>query len=495
MTGILGKLEEISNLQASAPPEQSPARSPNTSRFEKLANQVLDEAGIAKSLGPQGLLLRVTFDPEGRLVWGALRPEGPNLTLAGFGAGMSGDLQRLRWAAAQHDFSMGLLHWMTEMQPLSLFRHEALQALLAALRALLESADPCARVVELMEILSTSDFPAKVSASILRLFRILSWPLADETNDQLARQELRIAERFVVEIDQQPGGRRALNTLTSIFLRNVAEIWDLALLETVLTPETDLVVQADDALHAVPVAWLQLNDQPLYHRVRSVRASLAPQLDALLKELDLEPPATAERRLLSISYFKPKDPAREAGKWLHHGHLRLADRFGAICVAGADVKTGTVGSVRAALEQYGSFATAAICGHGDFEQAGIRLGGEEGEEIPWQGQGCDLSRVGWLLLVSCSIGRVSRTGDLDVEGFCVQLAVHRARSILACRWPVLCDEAVAFANEAVSQFLELDDQPDRRTLALAAARRTLCEGEDPLVGLNTAAAFELYGLG
>ena len=175
--------------------------------------------------------------------------------------------------------------------------------------------------------------------------------------------------------------------------------------------------------------------------------------------------------------------------------MRLAERFGLESLAGADRTTGTVGAIRAALEEKRSFAVASICGHGDFERAGIVLGGAADEEVLWEGQGCDLSGVDWLLLVSCSIGRASRTGDLDVEGFCVQLAVHRARSILACRWPVLAVEAAAFANEAVRQYLELEGQPERRARALAAARHAVCEGERPLVGLNTAAAFELYGLG
>lgn len=491
MTGLL---EGMSSPQAVSPPAEPPARSPFASRFEDLAQRGLDEAGVAGSLGPNGLLLRITFDPEGRLVWGALRSDGPRLDLAGFGAGAPGDLQRLRWATARHDFSMGLLHWTAKMRRAAPLRSATWEAFLPALRELAESAEPGARVAEVTEALA-GRLPKESSVSILRLFRVLTWPLAEPGSDPVAVQELRTAERFVAGITRQPLGRDSLDAVTADYLRQVAEIWDLSSLDASLTPETDLVVQGDDALHAVPVAWLPRGGEPLYRRVRTVRASLAPQLDALLEEIDREGSEDpGERRLLSVSYFGPEDAAREGARWLHHGHLRLAERFGCVSVAGAD-ETGTVGSLRAALEQHRSFATAAICGHGDFEQAGILLGSEEGEEVLWQGQGCDLAGVDWLLLVSCSIGRASRTGDLDVEGFCVQLAVHRARSILACRWPVLSVEAAAFANEAVRQYLELEGQADRRALALAAARRAVCEGERPLVGLNTAAAFELYGLG
>jgi hypothetical protein len=485
-------------MSTSPPPsssEETQTRSPFASRFEDLAQRGLDEAGVAGSLGPNGLLLRVSFDPEGRLVWGALRSDGPRLDLAGFGAGAPGDLQRLRWAAARHDFSMGLLHWMTEMWVLLPLRSVVQEALRATLQSLAESAEPGARVAEMTEALS-GRLPETISSSILRLLKILTWPLAEAGSDPVAVEELCSAERFVARIDQQPRGRDALDVVTADYLRRVTEIWDLSSLDASLTPDTDLVVQGDDALHAVSVAWLPRGGEPLYRRVRTVRASLAPQLDALLEEIDHEDSAEQdERRLLSISYFHPEDQARKGAQWLHHGHMRLAERFGGVSVAGADEKTGTVGSIRAALEQHRSFATASICGHGDFERAGILLGGEGGEEVLWQGQGCDLARVDWLLLVSCSIGRASRTGDLDVEGFCVQLAVHRARSVLACRWPVLAVEAAAFANEAVRQYLELEGPPERRTRALAAARRSVCEGQRPLVGLNTAAAFELYGLG
>jgi hypothetical protein len=441
------------------------------------------------------LLLRVTFDPEGRLVWGALRNEELRLGLAGFGAGAPGDLQRLRWASARHDFSMGFLHWMTRMRSQPPLRSGARKALLAALQDLAEYAAPGARVAEVSRSLS-GGLPENTAASLLRLLKVLTWPLAETGSDPLGVEELRAAGRFVAGIDRPPRGRDAFDAVTADYLRRVAEIWDLSPLDDSLTPDTDLVVQGDDALHAVPVAWLPRGGEPLHRRVRTVRASLAPQLDALLEEIDREGSAGGDgRRLLSVSYFRPEDPARRGAVWLHHGHRRLAERFGAVSVAGADAGTGTVGSIRAALERHHSFAAASICGHGDFERAGILLGGEGGEEVLWQGQGCDLAGVDWLLLVSCSIGRASRTGDLDVEGFCVQLAVHRARSVLACRWPVLAVEAAAFANEAVRRYLELEGQPERRARALAAARGAVCEGERPLVGLNTAAAFELYGLG
>lgn len=88
---------------------------------------------------------------------------------------------------------------------------------------------------------------------------------------------------------------------------------------------------------------------------------------------------------------------------------------------------------------------------------------------------------------------------MEVEVFCVQLFSHRTHSVVACRWPVLSVQAAALANEAVHQYLKLiAEEPHGvplRAQALNLARRRFSEEDRPPVGLNTAAAFEVYGLG
>jgi hypothetical protein len=249
------------------------------------------------------------------------------------------------------------------------------------------------------------------------------------------------------------------------------------------------------------VASLPLSGCPLNARVRSIRSSLSPVLDTVLADLAAETRAQpSERRLLSVSFFQPDDLAREGGSWLHHGHLTLADDHGCECLAAADT-AGSLGTLRGALERYGGFTIGSICGHGDPLRAGIVLSGEGRAPELWQGDGCDLSGVDCLLFVSYSIGRAVQTGDLDVEGFCAQLFAHRARSVAACRWPVLSVQAAAFANETVHQYLELIKKEPQgealraRALNLARRRFSQADGDRPRVGLNTAAAFELYGLG
>jgi hypothetical protein len=121
-----------------------------------------------------------------------------------------------------------------------------------------------------------------------------------------------------------------------------------------------------------------------------------------------------------------------------------------------------------------------------------------------------------------------------VDGFCVELAVHRARSVLAGLWPLHSLHSPAFAGAVAAGYLRLrreavrgaavefetlgrhapgllEDEALRsvmaaqsvsgaclRARALAAARLQWLDGHRAgrrSVGLNTVAAFELYGLG
>jgi hypothetical protein len=87
----------------------------------------------------------------------------------------------------------------------------------------------------------------------------------------------------------------------------------------------------------------------------------------------------------------------------------------------------------------------------------------------------------------------------------VQLALQRARSVLACRWPVQCQLAADVANEVLAQYLRIRKEhvvqsgealtaARLRARALNLARAELLkDGRDDY--LNTIAAFELYGLG
>ena len=480
-------------MSAANQPEVPTARSPFfTTHFFERARSGLDEAGLVEALGPNGILLRATFGYEGRLVWGAMRGRNQQLELVAQGQGSPGDLQRLRCASGRHDFSMAIFSWKARSRDLRLLFRRGKVAIECGLSRLAAGEGFDDIQAGLKKQIEGPGFEGLVNA-----FRALSWPLEGNYDRAWLSAELAALPKHLLDWQPKAGLRGRLAEVTREYLRQVSEIWDLSGLAPLLLPETELVIQMEDALHSAPIGFLELEGQPLYRRVKTVRTSLAPQLDHQMEQLDrVSEESSSPKHLLSLSYFRPDDRAAQtAGAWLHRGQLLLAREFEIDCI-GAEGAQGTVNSLRAALDHYGSFSTVAICGHGNFELAGIELGGTDDHPALWNGHGCDFSKVEWLILVSCSIGRVSLTGDLDVEGFCVQLSIHRARSILACRWPVLGLEAVAFANSAIRHYLMLEpSKENRRALALAAARQEVCDGPNPLVSLNTAAAFELYGLG
>jgi hypothetical protein len=525
LAGANGLLSEIAG---EARPDAVPAGltatpPPEIAALAGRLRDEVDEERIAAVLGERGLLVRATFTADGELVWTALAGDGGRLAVNASGAGRPGDFYRLQWASTWHDLEIGYRYWWNGLSAARMARRAWQKLLLDAVRTLLEAIQKAATLRPAAASASLYRTTLRLldhgfaqgderlnaaGAGALRLLIALVWPVLDPPKSELfpawtqeTLAELRAAEGFLVRGGRWPGRPRdLLDSATAAYLRRVAGLWDLTPLAGLLGPETDVVVQVDDVLHAVPVAFLPVACEPLHLRVRSVRSSLSPLLDSLVGELLGE--GVRSRRLLSLSRFETEDPARLGACWLHHGHLRLAADLahrGYEAVAGADRTGGTLGTLRAALERYRGFTVASVCGHGDYERAGIVLGGEDGGQSLWQGDGCDLSGVDWLLLVSCSIGRAKRSGSLDVEGFCARLTAHRARSLLACRWPVLAVEAAAFANETVKHYLELlEEQAEPgplRAIALARARRSIAAGERPLVGLNTAAAFEMYGLG
>jgi hypothetical protein len=178
----------------------------------------------------------------------------------------------------------------------------------------------------------------------------------------------------------------------------------------------------------------------------------------------------------------------------------LSRRHGLEWYAAAVDPEGTTALLFAGLD-LGGFRAVSVCGHGNEYHAGVELG--PGRQL-WDGQGRDLSGVELLLLVSCSLGRIASTGERDVEGFCVQLALQRARSVLACRWPVQCQQATDVANEVLAHYLRLrEDIGIQAGSSLTAARlraRALNLARTELLKdarddyFNTIAAFELYGL-
>jgi hypothetical protein len=291
--------------------------------------------------------------------------------------------------------------------------------------------------------------------------------------------------------------------ITSEYLRAIAEIWRLDSLTPVLDPATtNLVLLLDDVLHSMPIAHLPVQEQPLFSQVRSIRESLAFLLDELQQEIEAQTfeNMKSKGRLMTVSWYDLDD---DGIYLLHKGQERLAQSHQMEWYSASENPQGLISSVRQGLQQFGSFRVVTICGHG-HPDIGVKLA----DPIPWLGQGCPLNLVEFLVLVSCSVGRVTANGTRDVQGLVVELAIHRARSVLACRWPVISFPAAIFANTVIAEYLKLHHDFNAcstigdsclRAWAVNAARKKLWSkdilGSDPPVGLYTMAAFELYGLG
>ncbi|TDV40969.1 CHAT domain-containing protein [Actinophytocola oryzae] len=478
---------------------------------------------LGSAVGERGVLVRAGFRPDGALFWAAVRADGGELRLVAARAGAAGDRLRLRWASFRHD--VGLL--LASGEALLAGRSaEADPAIRTPAGMFADSLGGCVDTLLAMLDRRVDDTPLAWSTAVApavaalatstvavdeavpeRLDALCAETAATPGWEATLRTELRAVAELVAS-HRNPGGRPVMDRIddvTRAYLRDVAGIWSLSPLLGGLCRDDDVLFQLEDVLQSVPVAHLpDENGTPLYRRVRSARVSLSLLLTILQTRMEAEF-ATDAPRLLALSHFGEDGDGAAAGAyatWLHHGQRWLAEHGplpGATCLNAADDPRGAAGALRAALEEHGEFQTVTVCGHGSAGDAGMIL-----SDGLWRGDGCDWRSVNLLILASCSVGRLEQVADRDVEGLCVRLALHRARSVLACRWPVIAPQAIAFSNEVVACYLRLRAEhggngAGLRARAVNEARHRFLDGDRPVPGgivrLNTVAAFDLYGLG
>ena len=466
---------------------------------ERRVNQGLDEPALARALGPSTLLLRLSLSRlDKRFLWTATRSDGERLEMVAHGVGQPDDQSRLAWAVARHDLRIALAYLSQDVAQGILVR---LRSAYDGGRLLTPERDGDSLHDETMDL--AAQFKRNHEGFGCR-FEAVCVPLVVPGPD-LAGQWRATLKALLQTAERPMRGIDTLNAATVEFVQEVERVCDLSPLAGHLDTKLDVVVQADDVLHAVPVPHLEVAGRAMWQCVRSVRASLSVLLDGLQHQIEQErrDDVLVSRRLMTVTWVRPDDPVRPATQSLHQEQRALAGpaRFGLEWRGAAEDPRAIPGTLFRGIDG-GPLRALTVCGHGDEQRAGVLLAGPEDTDCLWSGQGRDLSGVEWLLLVSCSVGRVQGSSVRDVEGLCVELALHRCRSVLAAKWPVEGLQAATVANRVLEEYLELRRQfddgqlgPDLsdarlRSLALNRARQHL--GREYL---NTLAAFELYGLG
>lgn len=437
---------------------------------------------LAAALDPDERLLRIGFATDGRLVWTLFATTGTAL----------GAIADERAAGAPPD---------------------ARARLVAAVRAHDDA------VAAAWALYHARD--AELAAGFARLAAVRP----DRADDQFRKRDAARARLLDAH-------RAALDAATARFLTDASAALALDPLAALIEPHHDLVVQMDDVLHAVPFAFLTVGGKFLFERARTVRVALSVSVNDELKYLDNrlanpswfgaepggEPDVAA--RAVGLSWAEPGDrAARRAARAFHRGLAGVAAESGLEYRGAGEDPAGTHAALAAELARGGSVPVLAVLGHGLAAHAGVRLadglwtGAELRPEPPEETvAACDLSAVEFLIQVSCSVGRVHQSGARDVDGFCANLVVGRARSAVAGLWDLLADDAAEIATDFARRYLvarrALDEDRRRigfgsfdahrpRGAAVAGARRAWrAANPGPVPArLNTMAAFELYGRG
>jgi hypothetical protein len=486
-------------------------RSQRLAMAENVVRNGVDECTVASALGPSAVLLRVGFDNKGRLQWSAFRANGDRLTVVARGASPDDTAQaEIARAVAWHDKVLDAI-WAGRARqrrddPLRTLSGELAREVrelgqrIARFRGVAATPDELSRRFDLLARACGCSTAGPILLDWLQSAAPPRWGIA--LADAPAIRERWTGFAATLEAFDRESTARRLDRATNEFLYWVYRHWDLSPLLPHLKPDLDLVLEVEGVLHAVPAAFLPVGAW-LFERVRSVRASLS-LLITLLHDAEPGPADCGESSLITVSWFDPVDQDRQAiGRgewWLYAGQCYLANRERMRWRTASRDPEGSAESIREGLRGGTPVRLLTVCGHGCASPAGVHLR----DNHAWNGLGCDFSRVDWLLLVSCSVGRLRQVpgGPVvpDVTGFVANLVAQRARAALACRWPVHAIQAPWFANAVADEYLDSSQQTGRadRAAALARARRKFFGNAAKaygVIGLNTLAAFELYGEG
>lgn len=277
-----------------------------------------------------------------------------------------------------------------------------------------------------------------------------------------------------------------------------------------------LVVQADNLFHAVPISLVPIDGQPLWKLVRSIRVSASLLGEAQHAHNWDITPCSVPNRLVAAGWFKHDAPSsywREALRFFMDVRNTARDR--SPCYVGRAFRNPKATTTELATLTAFPTVVAGVIAHGTDGGSALWLGPEP-DGTAWDGGGVDLSRVEFVLLVSCAVGRLVGGGGRDVKGLVIRMILAKARSVLSARWSIEVTAAVEIATQVIREYIALRHEPpgdarpepgrplaEARLRALALARtRAFFESRPVSEGgrtyeeyLNVLAAFEVFGLG
>ena len=514
---------------------------------------VIDAAAIANCLQVDEVLLRASFDLDGRMVWTLFRRSGNELHVVGTDHGTSErrTQRELTEAVSRFDSQLSAawdLHAASTNSSgstmLGLGQHLLGKALSAKSH---RSVSLLARILQ--------EYPRLLAAVRNHFGSPEAWPVVTPEwkswwNEILGRHIVGVPANHSAprQSTEEESVHTVLDRITAEALREFARIINVGEIAAQLSTEVRLVVWADDILLSVPWSFLTFQDDHvveafLFECVKSVRLIVSPLLDKAVRERHVRMERALPAIVGSLVWLGSNDSARnlnETADTVDSVINATSEPSEAFRNAIAEVSTkysehlewwsaeGDSGSHEALARglhyaETRNIAALIVCGHGSDVRSGVVLkdGVWDGSSV-WQPPtpdrphwyvigGVNLERVDFLIQVSCSIGRPGQQFG-DVAGFCTEFFLNRGCSVLAGRWPLDSKEGIDFAKAVADLYLSRYTSAVRsgstlwqsriRSEAVAHVRkewaRSYRQGNDNpdlQFGLNTIANMDLYGLG